>query len=109
NDVSSEMLYPIIPLYLEQIGYGSLLIGVLEGIAECLGGLAKIYSGSLSDMLKKRLPFVQLGYFLSVLSRPLMGLFQHSAPIVSARILDKAGKGIRTGARDATLGAESNE
>ncbi len=109
NDFSSEMLYPIIPLYLEQIGYGSILIGVLEGIAECMGGLAKIYSGSLSDILKKRLPFVQLGYFLSVLSRPLMGLFQHSAPIVGARILDKAGKGIRTGARDAILGDESNE
>ena len=109
NDVSSEMLYPVIPLYLEQIGYGSLLIGVLEGIAECLGGLAKIYSGSLSDAMKKRLPFVQLGYFLSVLSRPIMGLFQHSIPIVGARVLDKAGKGIRTGARDAILGDESNE
>lgn len=109
NDISSEMLYPVIPLYLEQIGYGSILIGVLEGIAECAGGLAKIYTGSLSDALKKRLPFVQLGYFLSVLSRPIMGLFEHSVPIVGARILDKAGKGIRTGARDAILGDESTE
>jgi MFS family permease len=109
NDFSSEMLYPVIPLYLEQIGYGSLLIGVLEGVAECLGGLTKIYTGSLSDAMKRRLPFVQLGYALSVLSRPLMGLFQHAFPIVGARILDRAGKGIRTGARDALLGDESTD
>ncbi len=109
NDFSSEMLYPVIPLYLEQIGYGTILIGILEGTAECLGGLTKIYTGSLSDTLKKRLPFVQLGYALSVLSRPFMGLFQHAIPIVLARILDRAGKGIRTGARDAILGDESHD
>jgi len=47
NDFSSEMLYPIIPLYLKQIGYGSLIIGILEGMAECTAGLSKIYIGSL--------------------------------------------------------------
>lgn len=107
NDISSEMLYPVIPLYLDQIGYGSLLIGILEGVAEFLSGLSKIYTGSLSDSLKRRLPFVQLGYGLSILSRPLMGLFQAAFPIVSARILDRIGKGIRTGARDAILADES--
>ena len=109
NDISSEMLYPIIPLYLESIGYGSLLIGFLEGIAELLSGFSKIYTGSLSDALKRRLPFVQLGYSLSVLSRPLMAFFQSAFPILCARVLDRVGKGIRTGARDAILAEESNE
>jgi len=107
NDFSSEMLYPVIPLYLESIGYGTVLIGILEGIAEFLSGMAKIYTGSLSDSYKRRLPFVQIGYFLSVLSRPLMGLLPYAAPIVGARILDRGGKGIRSGARDALLADES--
>ncbi len=109
NDFSSEMLYPILPLYFAQIGYGSLFIGFLEGIAECIGGLLKIYSGSLSDAFQKRLPFIQTGYALSILSRPLMGFFSNFGAILSARILDKIGKGIRTGARDALLADESNE
>ncbi len=109
NDISSEMLYPVIPLYLETIGYGSLLIGFLEGVAELLSGFSKIYTGSLSDTLKRRLPFVQLGYGLSVLSRPLIALFQSAFPILCARVLDRVGKGIRTGARDAILAAESTD
>ena len=107
NDISSQMLYPILPLYLKQIGYGSLLIGFLEGSAALLSGFSKIYTGSLSDSLNRRLPFVQLGYGLSVLSRPIMGLFTTVSPILGARILDRVGKGIRTGARDAILAQES--
>lgn len=103
NDFSSEMLYPILPLYLTQIGYGSVLIGILEGVAECLAGLTKIYMGSLSDGLQRRLPFVQLGYFLSILSRPLIGLSSLGGLIFGGRSLDRIGKGIRSGARDALL------
>lgn len=109
NDFSSEMLYPIIPLYLQQIGYGSVLIGILEGIAECVAGLSKIYMGSLSDSFQRRLPFVQLGYALSVLSRPLIGLTSIVGLIFLGRSLDRTGKGIRSGARDAILGDESTE
>lgn len=108
NDVSSEMLYPVIPLYLQQIGYGSVLIGLLEGVAECLAGLSKIYAGSLSDRIGRRLPFVQLGYGLSAFSRPLIGLFQHSGAILTGRSLDRIGKGIRGGARDALLAEASS-
>jgi MFS family permease len=109
NDFSSEMLYPIIPLYLSQIGYGSLLIGFIEGIAECLSGLTKIYMGSVSDNFQKRLPFIQFGYLLSILSRPLIGLSSYVALIVSGRSMDRIGKGIRSGARDAMLGDECSE
>jgi MFS family permease len=107
NDFSSEMLYPIIPLYLKQIGYGSLIIGILEGMAECTAGLSKIYMGSLSDQFQKRLPFIQMGYALSILSRPLIGISNYMALIFSARAIDRAGKGIRTGARDALLAEEA--
>lgn len=107
NDFSSEMLYPILPLYLAQIGYGSVLIGLLEGVAECVAGLTKIYMGSLSDSLQRRLPFVQLGYFLSILSRPLIGLTSLPGLIFGGRSLDRMGKGIRSGARDALLADES--
>ncbi len=107
NDFSSEMLYPIIPLYLQQIGNGSVLIGILEGIAECIAGLSKIYMGSLSDSFQRRLPFVQLGYALSVISRPLIGLTSLVGLIFLGRSLDRTGKGIRSGARDALLGDES--
>lgn len=108
NDFSSEMLYPIIPLYLQQIGYGSLLIGILEGIAECIAGLTKIYMGSISDSMQKRLPFVQVGYFLSVCSRPLIGISSSIGLIFAGRSIDKIGKGIRTASRDALLADESN-
>ena len=101
------MLYPIIPLYLKQIGYGSLIIGILEGMAECTAGLSKIYMGSLSDKFQKRLPFIQMGYALSILSRPLIGISNYLSLIFSARAIDRAGKGIRTGARDALLAEEA--
>lgn len=107
NDFSSEMLYPVIPLYLKQIGYGSLIIGILEGIAECIAGFSKMYMGSLSDKFQKRLPFIQIGYALSILSRPLIGISNYIALIFSARAFDRIGKGIRTGARDALLADEA--
>ena len=107
NDFSSEMLYPIIPLYLKQIGYGSLIIGILEGIAECSAGFSKMYMGSLSDKFQKRLPFIQIGYALSILSRPLIGISNYISLLFTARALDRIGKGIRTGARDALLVEEA--
>lgn len=109
NDFSSEMLYPIIPLYLQQCGYGAAIIGLLEGIAELIAGLSKIYMGRLSDTFNRRLPFVHLGYALSVLSRPLIGLTSLWGLIFLGRSLDKIGKGIRTGARDALLADESKD
>ncbi len=109
NDFSSEMLYPIIPLYLQQIGYGTVLIGMLEGVAEFIAGLGKIYMGSLSDSFQRRLPFVNIGYSLSILSRPIIGLTSYVSLIFLGRGIDKVGKGIRTGARDALLAEECNE
>jgi MFS family permease len=105
--MASEMLYPVMPIYLKTIGFSVVLIGVLEGIAEAMAGLSKGYFGKLSDNSGKRTPFVQMGYTLSALSKPMMALFVYPAWIFFARTTDRFGKGIRTGARDAILSDEA--
>ena len=107
TDTASEMLYPIMPLYLKSIGFSIVLIGVLEGVAEATAGLSKGYFGKLSDNTGKRVPFVQLGYALSTISKPMMALFIYPLWIFFARTVDRFGKGIRTGARDAMLSDEA--
>lgn len=107
TDTASEMLYPIMPIYLKSIGFSIALIGILEGIAEATAGLSKGYFGKLSDTSGKRVPFVQIGYALSTLSRPMMAVFTFPVWIFFARTLDRFGKGIRTGARDAILSDEA--
>jgi MFS family permease len=105
--MASEMLYPIMPVYLKSIGFSIVLIGFLEGLAEAIAGLSKGYFGKLSDYKAKRVPFVQLGYALSSLSKPMMALFIQPLWVLFARSLDRLGKGIRTGARDAILSNEA--
>ena len=107
TDTASEMLYPIMPIYLKTIGFSIVLIGVLEGFAEALAGLSKGYFGQLSDNSGKRVPFVQLGYALSTISKPMMAVFTFPLWIFFARAIDRFGKGIRTGARDAILSDEA--
>jgi MFS family permease len=104
--MASEMLYPVMPLFLKHIGYTALFIGVLEGIAESVAGLSKSYFGKLSDNSGKRLPFVQLGYTLSAISKPMLAIFVYPWWIFFSRTIDRLGKGIRTGARDALLSDE---
>ncbi|MFM9952011.1 MAG: MFS transporter [Saprospiraceae bacterium] len=107
TDMASEMLYPIMPVYLKSIGFSVVLIGVLEGLAEATAGLSKGYFGNMSDRLGKRLPFVQFGYALSAISKPLMATFTYPLWVFFARTIDRLGKGVRTGARDALLSAEA--
>ena len=107
TDAASEMLYPIMPIYLKTIGFSIVLIGVLEGFAEALAGLSKGYFGKLSDRSGKRVPFVQVGYALSAISKPMMAVFVFPLWIFFARSIDRFGKGIRTGARDAILSEEA--
>ncbi len=101
------MLYPIMPVYLKSIGFSILLIGILEGIAEATAGLSKGYFGKLSDNSGKRVPFVRIGYALSAISKPMMAIFIYPLWIFFARTIDRFGKGIRTGARDAILSQEA--
>lgn len=107
TDTASEMLYPVMPIYLKTIGFSIVLIGVLEGVAEATAGLSKGYFGQLSDNTGKRVPFVQLGYAFSAISKPMMAVFIYPLWIFFARTIDRFGKGIRTGARDAILSDEA--
>lgn len=107
TDMASEMLYPIMPIYLKEIGFSIVLIGILEGFAEAIAGLSKGYFGKLSDNSGKRAPFVQLGYGLSAISKPLIALFVFPAWVFMCRTMDRIGKGVRTGARDALLSDEA--
>ena len=107
TDVASEMLYPIMPVFLQSIGFSVVLIGVLEGIAEATAGICKGYFGKLSDNSGKRAPFIQVGYILSALTKPMMVLFVFPVWIFFVRTLDRFGKGLRTGARDAMLSDEA--
>ncbi|ULQ52484.1 MFS transporter [Flavihumibacter fluvii] len=106
-DFASEMLYPVVPVYLKDIGFSVALIGILEGLAEFVVGLSKGYFGKRSDSIGLRLPFVKLGYFLSAVSKPLMAAFIFPAWIFGVRSVDRLGKGIRSAARDALLSAAS--
>lgn len=107
TDTASEMLYPIMPIFLKSIGFSVVLIGVLEGVAEATAGLCKGYFGKLSDNSGKRAPFIQFGYSLSAISKPMMAIFAYPVWIFFARTLDRTGKGLRTGARDAMLSGEA--
>ena len=107
TDTASEMLYPIMPIYLKTIGFSIVLIGILEGVAEATAGLSKGYFGKLSDTSGRRVPFVQIGYAFSAISKPMMAIFIYPLWIFFARTIDRFGKGIRTGARDAILSDEA--
>lgn len=107
TDMASEMLYPVMPIYLKTIGFSIVLIGILEGVAEATAGLSKGYFGKLSDNSGRRVPFVQIGYTLSAISKPMMAFFIYPLWVFFARTVDRFGKGIRTGARDAILSDEA--
>lgn len=108
-DIASEMLYPVIPVYLQEIGFSVLLIGILEGFVNFTAGLSKGYFGKLSDEKGVRLPFVKLGYLLSAISKPLMAVFVYPVWIFFVRTTDRLGKGIRTAARDALLSQQATK
>jgi MFS family permease len=107
TDIASEMLYPVMPIYLQTIGFSVVYIGLLEGIAEATAGLSKGLFGRWSDAIGKRVPFVRAGYLLSALAKPLMVAMAHPLWVFCCRTADRLGKGVRTGARDALLSAET--
>jgi MFS family permease len=108
NDISSEMLIPVMPLYLDSLGYTALWIGIVEGLAEAVVGLSKGYFGKLSDHSPRRLPFVITGYALSAVSKSMIALFSNIGWVLLSRSGDRLGKGIRVGARDAMLSDEAS-
>jgi len=109
TDVASEMLYPVIPIFLTVVlGAPMVVVGLIEGIAESTASLLKVITGWYSDKTGRRKPFVLCGYGLSAISKPLIA-FAYSWPLVlAARFMDRSGKGVRTSARDALI-ADSTE
>ncbi len=109
TDISSEMLYPIIPVFLTDVlGAPKAVVGIIEGIAESTASIMKVISGWLSDKAGKRKPFVVSGYSLSTISKPLLALAYTWHFVLFARFLDRFGKGLRSSARDALI-ADSTE
>jgi MFS family permease len=110
TDISSEMLYPVIPIFLTQFLNSPMsVVGLIEGIAESTASILKIWGGYISDKFRKRKFFVVLGYFLSAISKPIMGLAYTWHFVLFARFIDRVGKGIRTSPRDALIAASADK
>jgi MFS family permease len=103
SDLSSQMVYPLIPEFLTSIGASKATIGIIEGIAESTASLFRTVFGRLSDRLKKRKRFIFLGYALSAFSRPILYLAHVWTVVLGVRFSDRVGKAIRNPARDALL------
>jgi MFS family permease len=108
-DVSSEMIYPLVPLFLaNSLGVSKSMIGLIEGIAEATASLLKVFSGWFSDRISQRKNLMLAGYAISTLSRPIIALAGTWQQVLASRFVDRLGKGIRTAPRDAII-AESTE
>lgn len=103
-DVSSEMVYPLVPLFLTSVlGATRTTVGLIEGIAEATASILKVFSGWLSDRLGKRKLLMGIGYGVSALSRPVIANALTWVEVLTARFIDRFGKGVRTAPRDAII------
>ena len=96
NDASSEMIFPLLPVFLASVvGAGGATLGMIEGSADAVASLLKLVSGVVSDRLRMRKPLVVGGYFLASVIRPLVGLAQAASTVLAIRVTDRIGKGLR--------------
>ena len=109
NDVASEMIFPLMPQFLLTVlGGNRFQLGIIEGVADSVSSLLKLWSGAWSDRAGKRKGFVVFGYALAMVARPLIGVATAPWHLFAARIGDRIGKGLRTAPRDALI-ADSTE
>jgi MFS family permease len=106
TDLSSQMVFPVVPLFLLSLGASAWIVGLVEGAAETTASLLKVFSGYWSDKIKRRKPFVFVGYGLSSLTKPLFAFAQTWPFVLFFRVVERVGKGIRDAPRDAII-AES--
>src|SRR5512142_1476388 len=110
TDISSEMLFNLIPLFLANVlGVGTAVIGLIDGIAETTASLTKVYAGALSDQLGKRKWLAVVGYSLSAFSKPFLYFANVWGWVLGVRFADRIGKGIRTAPRDALVADSIDE
>ncbi|MFA6103735.1 MAG: MFS transporter [Victivallaceae bacterium] len=106
TDFSSEMIYPLLPLFFSGLvssGMVAVYIGLMDGIAETVASVLKIYSGRISDAVGRRKPLVFLGYGISTFARPALAVCTAGWHVILLRFVDRIGKGIRTAPRDALI------
>ena len=109
TDVSSEMIYPLLPLFLTSVlGAGQMFVGLVEGLAESAASLTKLFSGWLADRLGRRKGLVVAGYTLSTITRPLVAFALAPWHVLVIRFTDRLGKGLRTSPRDALIAASTD-
>lgn len=110
NDIASEMIYPLLPLFLNTVlGAGVVFIGLIEGIAESVSSFLKLFSGWVSDRFQKRKGLILFGYFLASITRPFIGLATSAYHVLFLRFFDRIGKGVRSSPRDALLSQSCRE
>lgn len=103
-DTSSEIIHSLLPVFLVTVlGASALSVGLIEGIAESTNAIAKVFSGAISDWLGKRKPLILLGYGLAAATKPLFPLASGVGLVLTARFIDRVGKGIRGAPRDALI------
>ena len=109
-DISTEMLYPVLPIFLTQTPKaGGSIVGIVEGVAETTQNLVQGFSGWLSDKWQKRKGIAVFGYLLAAISKPLIGLATGWPLVLGARFMDRLGSGIRSAPRDALIAASTDE
>lgn len=110
TDISSEMIYPLLPIYLvSNLGASPAILGLIEGIAESTASLSKVFFGYFSDRLKKRKPFAVLGYSFSCFGKFFLYISSSWGMVFTARFIDRLGKGIRDAPRDALIADSSHQ
>ena len=109
-DISTEMLYPVLPVFLTQtLKASGSVVGLVEGFAQATQNIVQGFSGALSDKLQKRKPIALVGYFLAAIAKPLMGLSTVWQGVFGARLLDRLGAGSRSAPRDALIASSVDE
>ena len=104
NDIASEMINPLLPIFITSVlRAGTIALGVIEGVAEATNSFLKLFSGIISDKIKRKKPFIFFGYLIASISRPLIGITNSWIQVLFLKFLDRFGKGIRTSPRDALL------
>lgn len=110
SDISTEMLYPILPVFLTQVLHASgSVVGLVDGFAQATQNIVQGFSGAISDHLQRRKPIALIGYLLSAIAKPLMGLAAVWQALLGARLLDRLGAGTRSAPRDALVASSVDE
>jgi len=110
TDVSTEMVYPLLPLFLTTtLGATPAIVGIIEGLAESLASLLKVFSGAISDRLGRRKPLAIAGYGMATLGKIFLALAGSWVMVLAGRLVDRFGKGVRTAPRDAIIAESATE